>query len=103
MINDVARFPIMLYRGIGVTPQLGGRWTVDGELTVRNLTRPVPLDGVFIGALVAASDHERLAFQATAAISRKEFGLTTDLDKESGGFLLGRDITIEIDSRGDPR
>ena len=35
-------------------------------------------------------------FTATTSISRKEFGLTWELEKESGGILLGRDITIEV-------
>jgi len=93
---DVAAFPHMTYRGTGVTPQLGGGWTVEGELTVRDVTRPVALEGVFLGAIVGPSQHVRLAFQASAAFSRKEFGLTAELERESGGFLLGRDITVEI-------
>lgn len=93
---DVAAFPLLRYRGEGVTPQLGGCWTVAGELTIRNVTRPVTLDGSFIGAIVDPSNQVRLAFQASAAISRKEFGLTAELERESGGFLLGHDIRIEI-------
>jgi polyisoprenoid-binding protein YceI len=93
---DVAAFPCMTYRGTGVTPQLGGGWTVTGELTVRDVTRPVALEGVFIGAIVDPSQHVRLAFQANAAFSRKEFGLSAELERESGGFLLGRDISVEI-------
>ena len=93
---DVTSFPLMTYRGSAVTPQLGGRWTVAGELTVRDVTRPVRLDGAFIGAIVDPSNHVRLAFQAKAALSRKEFGLTTELENESGGILLGRDISIEV-------
>lgn len=93
---DVARFPLMTYRGAGVTPALDGRWTADGELTVRDVTRPVTLDGVFIGLIVDPANHVRIALQASAAISRKDFGLTAELERESGGFLLGRDIRIEI-------
>ena len=37
-----------------------------------------------------------MAFHATAAIRRKEFGLMHELEKESGGILLGKDILIEI-------
>jgi polyisoprenoid-binding protein YceI len=93
---DVSAFPLITYRGNAVTPQLGGCWTIAGELTVRDVTRPVALDGSFTGAIVDPSGHARLAFQASTAISRSEFGLTTELEKESGGILLGRDISIEI-------
>ena len=87
---------VTTYRGTGVTPQLGGGWTIAGELTVRDVTQPVALEGVFIGAIVDPALHVRLAFQANAAFSRKEFGLTAELERESGGFLLGRDISVEI-------
>lgn len=93
---DVSAFPLLSYRGTGVTPELDGRWTVAGELTVRDVTRPVPLGGVFGGAIIDPSGHVRVAFQATTALSRKEFGLMWDVEKESGGILLGRDISIEI-------
>ncbi|MGH9206867.1 MAG: YceI family protein, partial [Acidimicrobiales bacterium] len=65
-------------------------------LTVRDVTRPVALAGAFIGAIVDPSNHVRIAVQASAAFSRKEFGLTAELEREAGGVLLGRDIEIEI-------
>ncbi|HLZ70064.1 MAG TPA: YceI family protein [Dehalococcoidia bacterium] len=85
---DVAAFPRMTYRG--------GGWTAAGEPTLRDVTRPVALEGGFIGAILDPSERARLAFQASAAFSRKEFGLTAELERESGGFLLGRDISVEI-------
>jgi polyisoprenoid-binding protein YceI len=93
---DVGRFPAMTYRATGVTPALDGRWTVDGELTVRAVTHPVRLHGAFIGAIVDPSNQVRIAFQASAAMSRKDFHLTTELERESGGVLFGRDISVEI-------
>jgi polyisoprenoid-binding protein YceI len=95
---DVDAFPLMTHRGTSVVAQLDGRWSVAGELTVRDVTRPVALDGLFAGAMADASGATRIAFEATASISRTEFGLTTELAKESGGILLGRDVSIEINA-----
>ncbi len=97
MLN-VASFPAMTYAGRGVAAELGGRWTVDGELTVRDVTRVVPLRGRFLGAVQDGRGASRIAFQASAAMGRKEFGLTRELDKESGGLIVGRDILIEINA-----
>ena len=67
-----------------------------GALTVRDVTLPVQLSGRFLGGVVDPSGKTRVAFHATAAISRKDFGLMQELEKESGGILLGKDILIEI-------
>jgi len=95
---DVRAFPVMTYRATGVTPDLDSRWTLAGDLTVRDVTRTVPLSGTFQGAILDPFGKTRLAFHASAALSRKEFGLTTELDRESGGLLLGKDIIIEINA-----
>ena len=95
---DVKTFPVMIYRATGVTPDLDGRWTLDGELTVRDITRPVPLCGTFQGAIIDPFGNTRVAFHASAAVSRKEFGLTRELERESGGLLLGKDIVIDINA-----
>jgi len=97
MLN-VSAFPSMTYHGEGVTPELGGGWRVDGSLTVRNTTRPVPLHGTFLGAINDPFGKLRIAFDARTAISRKEFGLTRELEKESGGLLLSSDIKIQINA-----
>ena len=93
---NVAKYPLMTFAGHGVTPDLDARWTLDGSLTVRDVTLPVPLSGRFLGVIVDPSGTTRAAFHATAAISRKDFGLVAELERESGGILLGKDILIEI-------
>ena len=97
MLN-VAAFPSMTYRGSGVIPELGGGWRIEGDLSVRDVTRAVPLHGTFLGAVADPFGKLRIAFEARTAISRKEFGLTRELEKESGGLLLAKDIMIEINA-----
>jgi polyisoprenoid-binding protein YceI len=97
MLN-VKAFPSMTYRGSGITPELGGGWRIEADLSVRNITRAVPLRGTFLGAVADPFGKLRIAFEARTAISRKEFGLTRELGKESGGLLLANDIKIEINA-----
>ncbi|HEY8312350.1 MAG TPA: YceI family protein [Gemmatimonadaceae bacterium] len=95
---DAERFPTMTYRGASVTPELDGRWTVTGMLTIGAVTLAVPLLGLFTGIVEDPMGNIRVGVHATAQASRKAFGLLTDLERESGGVLLGKDISITIDA-----
>lgn len=93
---DVRKFPTMTYRSTGVTAEPRGHLTVEGELTIRDVTRPVSIDVVFNGIVEDPWSNTRVAFNGSAKISRRDFGLMTDLMKETGGLLVGKDIVINI-------
>ena len=93
---DVRKFPTMTYRSTGVTVEPRGHMTVEGELTIRDITRPVSIDAVFNGIVNDPWDNTRVAFSGSAKISRRDFGLMTELMRETGGLLIGKDILINI-------
>lgn len=95
---DVEQFPIMRYRGTSVTPEFDGRWSVDGTLMIRQVTLSVPLSLFITGIVEDPMGNIRVGVHATAQASRKAFGLLTDLERESGGVLLGKDIFISVDA-----
>src|SRR5687767_14506796 len=68
-----------------------------GDLTIRGVTRPVVLDADFSGIVPNMQGGQRAAFSATTKINREDFGLTWNVALESGGFLVSKDIKIEID------
>ncbi len=93
---DVRKFPTMTYRSSGVIAEPRGHLTVEGELTIRDVTRPVSIDVVFNGIVDDPWGNKRVAFNGSSKISRRDFGLMTDLIKETGGLLVGKDIIINI-------
>ena len=93
---DVRKFPKITYHSTGVTPEPGGHLTVEGELTIRDVTHPVSTDAVFTGPVDDPWGNMRVAFNGRAKISRRDFGLMTDLMVETGGLLVGKDIVISI-------
>ncbi|VVB93110.1 Protein YceI [uncultured archaeon] len=93
---DVRKFPTMTYRSSGVTAEPRGYLTVEGELTIRDVTKPVSIDVVFNGIVDDPWGNTRVAFNGSSKISRRDFGLMTDLMKETGGLLVGKDIIINI-------
>jgi polyisoprenoid-binding protein YceI len=95
---DTARFPVITYRGQGVR-RSGEGWVIDGMLTIRGTTRAVPLSFVFRGtAPPQPGKPGRIAFHATAAVKRAEFGMTRELLDEIGAVSPSPDVWIDIDT-----
>lgn len=92
---DVEKHPTLEFRSTGVRRE-GGRWFVDGELTVAGQTRPVTLDVEFEGAAKDPWGNTRIAFSAETTVNREDFGLTWNQALETGGWLVGRDVKIEL-------
>ena len=95
---DVEHHPTLTYRSRSVTPAGRGHWTVEGDLTVRGVTRSVPLDVVFEGGARDPWGGERIGFTATAELDREAFGLTWNQALETGGVLVGKAVKIEIEA-----
>ena len=95
---DVEEHPTISYRSTKVTPAGRGRWTVDGELTVRGVTRPVALDVTFEGGARDPWGGDRIGFTARGELDREAFGLTWNQALETGGVLVGKQVRIEIEA-----
>jgi polyisoprenoid-binding protein YceI len=96
---DVQKFPAMTYRGRGIRQTTEGAWVMDGSLTIRGVTKEVPLTFRFKGMFpdVPAGQPARASFHATAAVKRGDFGMTRDNLMELGPNPKGSDVEIEID------
>ncbi|HEX5587559.1 MAG TPA: YceI family protein [Acidimicrobiia bacterium] len=95
---DVEHYPTMTYRSTGVRHGDKGRFVVDGELTVRDVTRPVELVVEFDGAVTDPWGGTRAGFTAKAEVNREDFGLTWNQVLEGGGVVVGKTVTIEIEA-----
>lgn len=93
---NVEKYPEMKYKSTGFTPELGGKWTVAGELTILGNTCPVPYRFTFGGVVKDPWGNTRAALQGKAKVNRKDFGLFTDLAAENGGFMIGKDVLIDF-------
>jgi polyisoprenoid-binding protein YceI len=95
---DAEHHPTLSYRSRSVAPAGKGRWTVQGDLTVRGVTQPVPLEVAFEGGAKDPWGGERVGFTATAELDREAFGLTWNQTLETGGVLVGKTVKIEIEA-----
>ncbi|MGB9373578.1 MAG: YceI family protein [Jiangellales bacterium] len=97
---DEANYPDVSYRSTGVSGVSGDRFKVQGELTIRDVTRPVELDVEVDGVAGDPWGGERVSLTARGEIDREEFGLTWNVALESGGVLVSKKVVLEIDAQG---
>ncbi|MEY2455885.1 MAG: hypothetical protein QOK06_979 [Acidimicrobiaceae bacterium] len=93
---DVETYPVIRYQSTAVRPGRGEHWEVDGELTVRDMVRPFMLDVEFGGSVRDPWGKLRSSFFASAEIDREEFGVTWNQALETGGFLLGKTVKVQV-------
>jgi len=97
---DVRKFPTMTYQGRGIRQTSGGQWTMDGTLTIRGISKVVPITFTFKGLFpdTPANKPPRASFHAIAATKRGDFGMIRDNKMELGvPPAPGSDVDIEID------
>jgi polyisoprenoid-binding protein YceI len=90
-------FPEASFKSTGVS-DVGedGTFRLHGDLTIRDVTRPVVLDAEMRGP-VEVRGSERLGFSATAEIDRFDYGLKWNALTEAGGLVAGREVTLVIE------
>ena len=93
----VEQFPTMTYRSTGVRAS-GDGYVVDGELTLRGVTKPVSLDLEVNGFGPDPFGGTRSGFSAKGEISRKEFDVKFDAPMEGGGVVVGDKIQLAIEA-----
>jgi polyisoprenoid-binding protein YceI len=93
---DAEAFPTLTFVTTGVQQQ-GSRWRVEGDLTIRGVTRPVVLETELVGVVTDPWGNERVGFVASAALDREDFGLTWNTALETGGLLVGRTVQIDLE------
>ena len=91
------RFEALRFESTRVEQNDGGELRVHGALTIRDVTRDVVLDARFLGAGKDPWGNQRVAFQASASVDRRDFGLEWNQVLEAGGVLVGEKVEIEIE------
>lgn len=94
---DVEKYPTITFKGTRITGPVEGDFTLGGDLTIRDVTRPVTLAVESAGQVKDPWGGVRSGFSATTKINRKDFGLTWNVALEAGGVLVGDDIKISIE------
>jgi polyisoprenoid-binding protein YceI len=94
---EVEQYPTITFRSTRVENHGDGEFTLHGDLTVRDVTKPVALKGEYLGTQDSPFGDTRSGFSASTEINRKDWGLGWNVALETGGLLVGDKITLDID------
>jgi polyisoprenoid-binding protein YceI len=91
------KFPTISFRSTKVEPVGGPALRVTGDLTIRGVTRPLVLNGEFLGVAKNPWGQTIAAFAASGEIDREQFGMTWNQALETGGVLVSKKFQIEAE------
>lgn len=94
---DVENYPSLHF--VSTRVEVGGDNSAKlyGDLTIRDVTKPVVLDVDFVGTSKSPWGSNAYGFEANTKINRKDWGLVWNVGLETGGVLVGEEISIHID------
>jgi polyisoprenoid-binding protein YceI len=95
---DAANHPTMTFRSTGIRPKGSGEFLVDGELTIKGVTRPVELTAEVNGFGPDPYGGTRAGFSATGEINRNDYGITANMALPTGGVMVSEKIQLTIEA-----
>lgn len=95
---DVGNHPTMRFASTSIAPA-GDQWQVTGDLTIRDVTKPVTLDLEYFGQVQDPWGTTKAQFSLTGEVEREAWGLTWNVPLEGGGFLVSKKVTIEVEAQ----
>ena len=98
---DIENHPEMKFVSTAVRPN-GSSWALDGDLTIKDTTKPVTLGFDFVGLASDPWGNQKAAFSASATINREDWDLSWNVALETGGVLVSKKIIIEIELQAVP-
>ena len=88
-------YPEIVFKGTSVEQMADGKYKINGNLTIRDVTKPVTFDADFNGTL-QTSRGMLSAWKATLALNRFDYGLKWNKTLETGGLIVGETVTITL-------
>ncbi|MFE5729481.1 YceI family protein [Streptomyces sp. NPDC056528] len=94
---DAERFPLMTFRSTRAEQLGGDTYRITGDLTIKDVTRPLSIDLEFNGSATDVYGNERVGFEGSAEILRSEWGLTWNAALETGGVMVSDKVKLNFD------
>ncbi len=98
---DVGRYPEIRFVSTAIESRGGDAYRVTGDLTIRDVTRPATFDVTVDGIVPGMRGGRHVGLTARTKLDRTLWGLDWNVALETGGWLVSRDITLEIEVAAD--
>jgi len=93
---NAEQFPKMTFKSTKVERKSDGEFALTGDLTIRDVTKPITLNVEYHGSTKDPWGQQRMGFEAEGKINRKEFGLKWSAVTEAGGLVVADDVKIAL-------
>lgn len=94
---DVEKWPTLTFTSTSARASGDDEYVLAGDLTIRDVTRPVELAISYLGSSTDPFGNARTGFEGSTEISRKDFGLVWNAVLETGGLLVSDKVKISFD------
>ncbi|MEE1767962.1 YceI family protein [Streptomyces sp. JV185] len=94
---DAEKFPLMTFRSTQAEQLGGDTYRVTGDLTIKDVTRPLSIDLEFNGSATDVYGNERVGFEGSTNILRSDWGLTWNAALETGGVMVSDKVKLSFD------
>ena len=92
---NAEKFPKASFVGKTFKPLGNNKYELVGDLTIRDVTKPVKFDVKF-GGIAASTRGDKAGFKATTTINRFDYNLKWDRATEAGGLVVGKDVELTV-------
>ena len=93
---DAETYPAITFSSTEVS-RSGSDWTITGDLTIKDVTKPVTIEFEQTGSATDPFGNTRVGFEGATTVNRKDWGLTWNAALETGGVLVSEKIKLEFD------
>ena len=93
--------PAIVFRSTAIEQVGTSDFRITGDLTIQETTRPIVFDATFLGFYTSMQGTRRVGLSARTIINRKDWGLGWNVALETGGWLVGENVTIEVEIAAD--
>jgi polyisoprenoid-binding protein YceI len=91
---DAVNFPTAAFKSTSVEKGVDGNLKVNGELTIKGITKPVTVNVEFNGTGTDPYGNEKAGFEFSTAINRNDYGLSWNVPLEAGGVMVSNQVKI---------
>ena len=93
---DTATHPTITFKSTAVKPAGGNVYQVTGDFTMHGVTKSITIPVTFLGEGKDPWGNEKMGFETSVTLNRKDYGLTWNATLETGGVLVGEEVKVQI-------
>ncbi len=93
---DAENFPTLSFESTSFTQKEDDEYVLKGNLTMRGVTKPVTLSAIYGGQMVDFYGNNKVGYEISGKVNRKDFGLNWSAVTEAGGVVVSDEVKLHV-------